>query len=143
MCGIILWHVENRNIDKVKRGPSLPRVLPFCGFHAKINLRGKGGENMTKQELQEILNTSKNKRKAGKILRKAGYHDVRFYRPTKGMKLQRVAKACEEECNEVDRGKYWLFASIGLVYDCEWIWLEQTRKSPQRYSVSIWVKELY
>ncbi len=98
---------------------------------------------MTKQELQEILNTSKNKRKAGKILRKAGYHDVRFYRPTKGMELQRVARACEEECDEVDRGEYWLFASIGSIYDCEWIWLEQTKKSPQRYSASIWVKELY
>ena len=98
---------------------------------------------MTKQELQELLDKSKNKKEIGKILKKAGYHNARNYRPTKKLNLQRVARACEEECDEVDNGKYWLFASIGLIYDCEWIWLEQTRKSPLRYAVTIWVKELY
>lgn len=95
---------------------------------------------MEKQELQTILDKSENKREIEKRLKKAGYHNTRYFRPTKGTDLQQIAKACTEECDEADRKNRWLFASQGTYNGYEWIWLEQTMKSPMRYAVSIWAK---
>ena len=75
-----------------------------------------------------------------KRLKKAGYHNTRYFRATKGTDLQQIAKACVEECDEADRENHWLFASQGTYKGYEWIWLEQTKKSPMRYAVSIWSK---
>ena len=97
---------------------------------------------MTKQELQVIIDKSKNKRGIGKKLKKLGCYNTRHYKQTKGINLQEIAKACNEECDEANREEYSLFASFGTYNGYEWIWLEQTQKSPDRYSVSIWVKEL-
>ena len=96
---------------------------------------------MTKQELQTILDGSESKKEIEQQLRKAGYHNTRFYKPTKGTNLQEIAKVCDEECEEANREKCWLFASLGSYKGYEWIWLEQTNKSPKRYSVGIWAKE--
>ena len=96
---------------------------------------------MTKQELQAIASKSKNKREIERYLKRAGYHNTRYYKLTKGTNLQEIAKICTEECDEVDRKKYWLFVSFGIYNGYEWIWVEQTRKSPMRYAVTIWAKE--
>lgn len=68
---------------------------------------------MTKQELQAILDKSKNKREIGKELKKLGYYNTRYYKLTKGTNLQEIAKACNEECDEADREKYYLFCIFG------------------------------
>lgn len=107
-----------------------------------MKVYAKGRMEMTKQEVQAILDKRKNKREIGKKLKRLGYHNTRYYKPTNGTNLQEIAKACNEECDEADREKYYLFASLGNYNGYEWIWLEQTQKSPNRYSVSIWVKEL-
>ena len=77
---------------------------------------------MTKQEVQAILDKSKNKREIGKKLKRLGYHNTRYYKPTNGTNLQEIAKACNEECDEADREKYYLFASLGNYNGYEWIW---------------------
>jgi len=92
-------------------------------------------------ELQTIMDLSGSIRAVGQELREAGYRNTKYYKPTKEKDLQEVAKACDQECQEVDRGKYWLFGSIGHYDGYEWIWLEQTRKNPQRYTVQIWAKK--
>lgn len=97
---------------------------------------------MEKEQLQSMLASSKSKRELEKKIKKAGFRNTRFSRPVKGTDLQKIAKACDAECDEVDRGRYWLFASIGRCSGYEWIWLEKTRKQPIRYSVSIWAKRL-
>lgn len=97
---------------------------------------------MTKRELQIIVDASKDKRQIEKRLKILGYHNTRFYRPTKGADLQKIAQACEEECEEKERENCWLFASVGVYLGYEYIWLEQTKKSPRRYSVSIFAKKL-
>ena len=96
---------------------------------------------MTKGELQEIVAKSKNIRDMERVLKRSGYHNARFYKPTKGTDLQAVANSCDEECDEADRGKYCLFASFGTYGGYEWIWLERTKKEPVRFHVSIWVRE--
>ena len=95
---------------------------------------------MTKEQLQEILNNSGNKRSTVKELKKLGYHNTKYYKPTKGTDLQQIAKACKIECEEVETEKYWLFGSCGEYNGFEWIWIEQTKKNPQRYSVTIMAK---
>lgn len=96
---------------------------------------------MSTEKLQEILSKSKNKDDAVKALKQLGYHNARFFKPTKGTDLQQIAKACVFECDEVDTPKYWLFGSFGEYNGYEWIWLEQTKKSPEKYNVTILVKE--
>ena len=60
---------------------------------------------MTKQELQTILSKSRNKGEIERYLKRAGYHNTRYYKLTKGANLQEIAKACNEECDEVNRKK--------------------------------------
>ena len=64
---------------------------------------------MTKQELQAIVDKSKNKRGIGKKLKKLGCYNTRHYKQTKGINLQEIAKACNEECDEANREEYSLF----------------------------------
>ena len=95
---------------------------------------------MNKEQLQEILNNSKSKRNTVRELKRLGYHNTRYYAPTKGTNLQEIAKACDIECEEIDTARYWLFGSIGRYNGFEWIWIEQTKKKPKRYSVTIMAK---
>lgn len=95
---------------------------------------------MNKEQLQEILNNSKSKARTVRELKRLGYYNARHYAPTKGTDLQAVANACDIECEEIDTARYWLFGSIGYLNGFEWIWIEQTKKNPQRYSVTIMAK---
>ena len=95
---------------------------------------------MSKEQLQKILNNSKNKNSTVRELKKLGYHNTRYYKPTKGTNLTELARACTIECDEVDRKGFWLFGSIGYLNGYEWIWVEQTRKEPKKYNVTIMVK---
>ena len=94
------------------------------------------------KQLQEILNNSKSKRNTVRELEKLGYHNTKHYAPTKGTNLVEIAKACVNECSEVETRWHWLFGSYGQYNSYEWIWIEQTRKKPQLYSVTIMAKEV-
>ena len=98
--------------------------------------------SMTKDDLTLIIKEGKKINTVKKMLKNRGYHNTRFYKPTKGTNLQDIARACMIEANEMDFGDYWLFGSTGVFKGFEWVWLEETKKEPVHYNVSIWTKEI-
>lgn len=98
---------------------------------------------ITVNELQQMLNEGKRKRKVIKILNKRGFKDVRKIPATKGIDARSVAIQCEyNKCKLVVNGNFGLFGSIGEYDGYEWVWIEETKVKPLRFRVTIMAKAI-